>query len=112
MRKLIFVLAAMACFSTWAAVQRGDTFTLGNFNYQINFAASSTERAEAIITGFSSAGKSASFTNLTLGGIITYNGEQIDVETVSSRAFEGQTNFTEVTFSYGMRDIGTYAFNG
>ena len=102
----------MACFSTWAAVQRGDTFTLGNFNYQINFAASSTERAEAIITGFSSAGKSASFTNLTLGGIITYNGEQIDVETVSSRAFEGQTNFTEVTFSYGMRDIGTYAFNG
>ncbi len=102
----------MACFSTWAAVQRGDTFTLGNFNYQINFAASSTERAEAIITGFSSAGKSTSFSNLTLGGIITYNGEQIDVETVSSRAFEGQTNFTEVTFNYGMRDVGTYAFSG
>ena len=109
MTKLLFtLLAAMACISTWAAVQSGDTFTMGDFKFKVTFAA---EHAEAQITGFSSSVPSAGIANVTLGGTISYNGELIDVETVASRAFEGKTAITEVTFLYGMRDIGTYAFN-
>ena len=112
MTKLLFtLLAAMACISTWAAVQSGDTFTMGDFKFKVTFAATSTEHAEAQITGFSSSVPSAGIANVTLGGTISYNGELIDVETVASRAFEGKTAITEVTFLYGMRDIGTYAFN-
>ena len=112
MRKLLFILALVSVVTSWAAVQSGDTFSMGDLSYKVTFAATATAHAEAQITGFSSSVPAAGTANVTLGGTLSYNGELIDVETVASRAFEGKTAITEVTFLYGMRDIGTYAFNG
>lgn len=113
MRKLLScLLAFITCVSAWAAASLGDTFTSGYLNYRVTSAATTSARAKCTVTGLSTSGKSMTSLYLFIGGYVTYNGETIDIETVTTRAFENQTNITNVQFAYGMRDIGTYAFSG
>ena len=106
MKKIHSLLVLVALLAMLSGRAVGQTYSTGQFNYEINQLGSETY---AYITGLSTI--SSSVTNITIPGSIEHTNGVSYLTVIAPNAFKGCTQLTDVTVSYGCRVIFSNAFN-
>ena len=108
--KKLFLSLALAVVAMCASAAVGDTFSVGDLSYKVQYNATTTSYAQVEVTGLSTAGKSASNLNLTIPTTVTYNGTTYAVSSVAVAAFANNANIVTVNLKYGIQTIYKDAF--
>ena len=82
--------------SIMASAATGDTFTVGDLNYEVF----NEDRNTVDVTGLSAAGKAKSDLALVIPPVVTHNGVRYNVSRIQETAFSNSSNLKSVTFSY------------
>ncbi|WP_407405109.1 leucine-rich repeat protein [Sodaliphilus sp.] len=94
--KKLSLLLFLAMVSIMASAATGDTFTVGDLNYEVF----NEDRNTVDVTGLSAAGKAKSDLALVIPPVVTHNGVRYNVSRIQETAFSNSSNLKSVTFSY------------
>ena len=108
--KKLFLSLALAVVAMCASAAVGDTFSVGDLSYKVQYNATTTSNAQVEVTGLSTAGKSASNLNLTIPTTVTYSGTTYAVSSIAVAAFANNANIVTVNLRYGIQTIYKEAF--
>ena len=94
--KKLSLLLLLAMVSIMASAETGDTFTVGDLNYEVYY----EPQKWVYVTGLSDAGKAKSDLALFIPPVVTHNGVRYHVYCIKGSAFYKSNNLKGVTFGY------------